>query len=66
MANSDFILYHYTPTLVGAIIFAVLFSATSLHHSIQLIRYRAWFMVPVLIGGICKPLSSPTSFCEHH
>ena len=54
---TDFILYHYNPTLIGAIFFAVLFSATTIQHAVQLARYRAWFMLPVVIGGICKGFS---------
>lgn len=57
-----FIYYHYTPTLVGAVLFILLFSTITLAHLFQLLRFRAWFMIPVLIGGISLyplPLSAP-------
>lgn len=53
MAGS-FVFYHYTPTIAGAIIFTILFFAVTVQHVFQLVRYRAWFMLPVVVGGICK------------
>ncbi|CAF9939080.1 MAG: hypothetical protein ALECFALPRED_007975 [Alectoria fallacina] len=47
-----FIYYHYTPTLAGAVLFILLFSVITLAHLFQLLRLRAWFMIPVLVGGI--------------
>ncbi|MCJ1452254.1 hypothetical protein MMC28_002596 [Mycoblastus sanguinarius] len=49
---TTFMFYHYTPTLVGAIIFIVTFLLITLYHSIQLFRCRAWFFTPVVFGGI--------------
>ena len=53
-----FILYHYSPTLVGAVHFIIFFSASTLLHAIQLARFQAWFMLPVILGGICEYLPS--------
>lgn len=50
----SFILYHYTPSIVAAIIFLILFSIATLLHVVQLARFRAWFMIPVLVGGACS------------
>jgi hypothetical protein len=49
-----FVLYRYDPTLVGAILFATLFSATTSLHAYQLIKTKTWYFIPFLIGGICK------------
>lgn len=50
----EFRLYHYDPTVVGAVIFTILFLATTLLHSWQLIRGRSWFVIPLTLGGFCK------------
>ena len=55
---SNFILYHYIPSLVGAIIFILLFLLATIIHSIQLSRFRAWYLIPVIVGGICMSLSA--------
>ncbi|PMB65107.1 Protoporphyrin uptake protein 1 [Beauveria bassiana] len=49
---SPFKLYHYNPTTVGAMIFVLLFSATTILHFWQLLRSRCWFAIPLAIGGI--------------
>jgi len=50
--TKGFVLYHYDPTLVGAIIFAVLFFTSSVWHAIQIFRTRSWFFTPLLVGGL--------------
>jgi hypothetical protein len=50
--ENSFKLYHYHPTEVGAIIFVLLFLATTVAHTWQLFRYRVWFVLPLIIGGI--------------
>ncbi|PVH77089.1 RTA1 domain protein [Cadophora sp. DSE1049] len=49
--GSDFEYYHYDPTMVGAVIFIILFLATTTLHCYQLFRTRVWFMIPFVIGG---------------
>ena len=51
--------YHYDPTMVGAVIFIVLFLATTILHCYQLLRTKVWFMIPFTIGGCCKCLAPP-------
>ncbi|KAH8883717.1 RTA1-domain-containing protein [Thozetella sp. PMI_491] len=51
-SENPFKFYHYHPTEVGAIIFVLLFLATTLGHCWQLFRYRVWFATPIIIGGI--------------
>ncbi|KAG5762546.1 hypothetical protein H9Q72_009360 [Fusarium xylarioides] len=47
-----FRLYHYDPTVAGAVIFTILFLATTLFHSWQLVRTRCWFVIPLTLGGL--------------
>ncbi|TLD19956.1 hypothetical protein PspLS_09387 [Pyricularia sp. CBS 133598] len=49
-----FSLYHYDPTIPGAIVVAVIFITTTAFHFWQLIRSRCWFMVPLAVGGILE------------
>lgn len=53
-AANQFRLYHYNPTVVGAIIFVLLFFATTALHFWQLFKSRCWFLLPLAIGGICE------------
>ncbi|KAF9776716.1 hypothetical protein IL306_005064 [Fusarium sp. DS 682] len=48
----EFKLYHYDPTIAGAVIFTILFLATTLFHSWQLFRGRSWFVIPLTLGGL--------------
>ncbi|KAH6885432.1 RTA1 like protein-domain-containing protein [Thelonectria olida] len=49
---SAFSLYHYNPSKVGAVVFALLFVATSCMHIWQSWRTRCWFVIPLIIGGL--------------
>ncbi|KAH8893853.1 RTA1 protein [Thozetella sp. PMI_491] len=51
---NPFRLYHYNPTIPGAVIFALLFLSTTLLHFWQLFRNRCWFMLPLATGGILE------------
>lgn len=53
-AANSFKLYHYDPTVVGAVIFILLFLATTSLHLWQLFKSRCWFLLPLAIGGICE------------
>ena len=55
MADTTFHLYAYNPSLAAALIFIVLFALTTLLHTYQLFRTRAWYLLPIVIGGCCKP-----------
>lgn len=48
-----FVFYRYTPSLAAAVIFVVIFTLVTCLHLFHLARYRAWFMLPVLVGGVC-------------
>ncbi|EHA51428.1 RTA1 domain-containing protein [Pyricularia oryzae 70-15] len=49
-----FRLYHYDPTIPGAIVVAVIFLGTTVFHFWQLIKSRCWFMIPLAVGGILE------------
>ncbi|KAF5671693.1 RTM1-like protein [Fusarium heterosporum] len=53
-SENTFKMYHYHPTEVGAIVFVLLFLVTTLAHTWQLFRYRVYFVIPIIVGGICK------------
>ena len=52
--HGGFVFYHYEPTMAGAVIFVILFALSTIWHAIQMGATRTWFMIPFLIGGICK------------
>ncbi|KAJ4263325.1 hypothetical protein NW762_006143 [Fusarium torreyae] len=49
---AEFKLYHYDPSFTIAIVFLALFSALTLCHLFQLIRYRTFYLLPFLIGCV--------------
>ncbi|KAF5617307.1 Rta1 domain protein, partial [Fusarium tjaetaba] len=53
---SEFKLYHYGPSFIAATIFLALFSALTICHLFQLIRYRTFYLVPFLIGCIFEAI----------
>ena len=57
-----FSFYRYYPSLAAAIIFTLIFFASSAYHGYQLYRRKTYFFVPFLIGGVCK--SSFTVYLE--
>ncbi|KAJ5774760.1 hypothetical protein N7457_009656 [Penicillium paradoxum] len=50
--SEDRNIYGYNPSLPAAIIFIVLFSVSSAHHTYQLTKSRCWYFIPFVIGGI--------------
>lgn len=57
---SSFKLYHYDPTIAGAVVMLLLFLITTVLHFWQLFRARCWFILPLAIGGICKTCPDET------
>lgn len=49
--------YPYLPSKAAALAFVALFAVATLSHIGLMIRYRSWFFIPLVIGGICKFLS---------
>lgn len=52
--HGGYIFYHYELSMAAAVIFVLLFGASTIWHSVQMFRTRTWFMIPFLIGGFCK------------
>lgn len=50
----DFQLYRYTPSLVAAVIFIVLFALISMYHFYQVARSRSWYFIIFILGGVCE------------
>ncbi|KAL7912368.1 RTA1 like domain-containing protein [Trichoderma velutinum] len=48
----EFKLYHYNPTIGGAVAFVLLFLGTTSLHIYQSFRARCWFVIPFIMGGI--------------
>ncbi|KAL2786277.1 RTA1 like protein-domain-containing protein [Aspergillus keveii] len=48
--------YHYEPSVIATIPFAVLFALTSVIHLWQMIRPRTWYMIPFIIGALFEAL----------
>ena len=49
-----FVLYRYHPNSVAAVIFVVLFALSTALHIFQSFRRKAWFLIPLIIGGLCE------------
>jgi hypothetical protein len=45
--------YRYEPNLGAAVAFAILFAIATIWHTVTMVRKRAWFFIPFVIGGIC-------------
>ncbi|KAK8189381.1 putative RTA1 domain protein [Phyllosticta capitalensis] len=48
----EYTLYNYQPSLAAAVIFIVLFGASTIAHVIQLTMKKTWYFIPFVIGGI--------------
>jgi hypothetical protein len=46
--------YEYNPSEGAAIPFAALFALSTAIHIWQAIRARTWYLIPFIIGGLCK------------
>ncbi|KEY65478.1 hypothetical protein S7711_08317 [Stachybotrys chartarum IBT 7711] len=44
--------YHYDPSLPAAIVATVAYGLTTFFHVYQLIRWRTWYFIPFLLGGL--------------
>ncbi|KAI7687277.1 hypothetical protein KC353_g20348, partial [Hortaea werneckii] len=55
-AISDFQYYSYVPSMAAAIIFVILFGASTGWHMWQMIKTKTWFLIPFLIGGFLETI----------
>ncbi|KAI9738352.1 MAG: hypothetical protein M1834_008850 [Cirrosporium novae-zelandiae] len=58
MANSTdtstshtYVFYHYDPSMGAAVLFVILFFATTHLHVFQTIRRKTWYLIPFIVGG---------------
>lgn len=51
--------YPYTPSASAGYAFTALFGLVTIAHIVAAIILRAGYFVPLILGGICKPLSPP-------
>tara|TARA_R110002060_G_scaffold42932_3_gene54421 strand:+ start:95 stop:691 length:597 start_codon:yes stop_codon:yes gene_type:complete len=54
--NSEdvYLLYRYNPSIAAAAVACVLFAIVTGVHSFQMYKSRAWFLIPLVLGGLCK------------
>lgn len=52
--RSEFPLYGYTPNVAAAVVFVVMFGLTSAVHFAQLLYYRQWWMLVMLVGTLAE------------
>ncbi|KAL4925655.1 RTA1 domain-containing protein [Aspergillus undulatus] len=48
----SFKLYQYDPSMGGAVLFIILFIATTGYHAFQMFRTHTWFLTPFIVGGV--------------
>lgn len=55
MANDDanHSVYKYNPSVAAACILAVMFGLITIAHMLKMFRSRAWFLIPLVVGGLC-------------
>ena len=53
-SSSDFVFYHYRPSLSAAAVFVAIFGLSTLLHSYQMLRKKTIYMIPLVIGGTCE------------
>ncbi|KAJ5351897.1 hypothetical protein N7452_000871 [Penicillium brevicompactum] len=49
-------IYGYNPSLPAAVIFIILFGASTAYHGYQLTKARCWYFIPFVIGGVLQIL----------
>ncbi|KAL4969919.1 RTA1 domain-containing protein [Aspergillus stella-maris] len=54
--DNDHNIYGYNPSIPAAAIFIVLFGVSTAYHSFQLVKTRAFYFIPFIIGGIFQVL----------
>ena len=55
-----FVFYYYEPSLPAGVLFTVLFAILTALHIWRLVRHRALYFIPFLIGGACNQFPSLT------
>ncbi|KAI5850149.1 RTA1 like protein-domain-containing protein [Tricharina praecox] len=60
-----YVFYYYTPSIVAAAIFAVIFALTTIAHGFQLIRSRTWYFIPMFIGALMEAIGYVGRIMSH-
>jgi hypothetical protein len=56
--DSTWAFYRYVPSVAAAIIFCLLFLVSTLLHSWQMWKTKAWFLTALVVGCLCTSYSS--------
>lgn len=65
--GGTYYLWHYVPSMPGAVIFIILFIVATAAHSYRMFRFRQWFYIPFILGCICKlEVKAPPSPTSSH
>ncbi|KAF3032195.1 hypothetical protein E8E11_002289 [Didymella keratinophila] len=51
-APNAFVSYGYNPSLAAAVLFTVIFAITTALQFYQMVRKRAWFLMPFVVGSL--------------
>lgn len=54
--------YPYVPSKAAGYAFMAFFAAATVAHIVGMIKFKTWFFIPLVLGGICKsflPLAAP-------
>ncbi|KAG8157542.1 hypothetical protein KVR01_012584 [Diaporthe batatas] len=54
--GGTYYLWHYVPSMPGAIIFIILFILAAAAHSYRMFRFRQWFYIPFILGCIFEAI----------
>jgi hypothetical protein len=54
LAGTDYYLWKYLPSLVGAVVFLSLFTTTTIPLCWRICKTRSWFCIAFAVGGSCK------------
>ncbi|KAJ5950033.1 hypothetical protein N7454_001617 [Penicillium verhagenii] len=65
MASSTYVLYQYTPSLVAAVVFTVLFFLTTVFHLYQRITAHSKYFNPFIVGGIFQIIGYAARTVSH-
>ncbi|GIC86380.1 RTA1 domain-containing protein [Aspergillus udagawae] len=63
--NNGFVLYHYEPSLLAAIVFSVLFNITTLAHLYQRVKFGSKYMNPFIVGGLFQVIGYGCRAASH-
>lgn len=52
--NAEWAYYRYEPSVGVNTLFVVLFVLTTVLHLVQLWKTRTWYLISLVIGGLCR------------